>query len=469
MTERIPKGILLAGILVPVLLAYFAYSRPWYFSDQTYLGRWILLEFLIAAVWMYRRAFFPLVIVSFLLAGANLPVGSVWTTARWLILAVGALFGSFIAIKERRYPFGIFHIAAVFVILTALLSATVSRYPTVALLKVLSFFLLFLYAGTGARIAVNGRENIFFSRLLWGCEIFVGLNAVFYGLSIEAMGNPNSLGAAMGVVAAPLLLWGMLVAEEPSLRRRRGILFTIAMSLDFLSHSRAGLAAAFVSCGLLCISLRQHRLLVKAIIITTMVLAGVAILRPEEVAMMTSSIVYKGAEQEQGIFLSRQTPWHDAIESIREHPWFGSGLGTTADGGAPTQEQANYSSTSAVTAEHGSSYLAFVAGVGIIGLLPVIVLLGILVRRIFHTVNWLRNYGIAAHPAVPLAFIILAGIVHALFEDWMAAAGSYLSVFFWAIAFVFVDKSLFLKTVVPRASWNLSDRSRVPTAILSTR
>ena len=28
------------------------------------------------------------------------------------------------------------------------------------------------------------------------------------------MGNPNSLGAVMGVVGAPILLWGILVSEE---------------------------------------------------------------------------------------------------------------------------------------------------------------------------------------------------------------------------------------------------------------
>ena len=470
MTERIPKSLLLGGVIfTPIVLAYVAYSRPWYFADQNYLGGLILLEFLVAAVWMYRRAFFPVVIVSFLLAGANLPVGTVWTTARWLFLGVGAVFGFFIVLRERQHPFGLFHITALFAVLTALLSATVSRYPAVALLKVLSFFLLFLYAATGARVGVRGRESVFFRDLLLGCEIFVGVMAVLYGIGIDAMGNPNSLGAVMGIVGAPLLLWGMLVAEDRLLRQRRGILLAIALFLGFISHSRAGLAAVFVSCGLLCVSLRKHKLFVEGIVVITIVLAGTAIFRPEFVTSMASSIVYKGGDQEHGIFLSRESPWHDAIENIREHPWFGSGLGTTADEGDPAQGHANYTSTTDVTSEHGSSYLAIAAGVGAIGLMPFFILLAILVRRIFRTFNWLRKNGVAAHPAVPLAFIILAGLIHATFEDWMFAAGSYLCVFFWAVAFIFIDASSSLRAMDFSMSGNHREPASVPGAALSNR
>ena len=119
MNQRISSGILIASaITAPLSLAYMAYSRPSYFTSQTYLGGIILLEFLIAAVCMYRRVFFPVVILAFLLAGVNLPVGAVWTAARWLFLAVGAVCGLFIVIKEHRYHFGLFHVMAAFAVLT---------------------------------------------------------------------------------------------------------------------------------------------------------------------------------------------------------------------------------------------------------------------------------------------------------------------------------------------------------------
>ena len=89
-----------------------------------------------------------------------------------------------------------------FAVLSALASAAVSQFPQVALLKALSLLLLFLYASTGARLAVTGREHQFFTGLLLGCEIFVGVLAGFYAIGIQMMGNPNSLGAVTGIVGS---------------------------------------------------------------------------------------------------------------------------------------------------------------------------------------------------------------------------------------------------------------------------
>jgi hypothetical protein len=41
--------------------------------------------------------------------------------------------------------------------------------------------------------------------------------------------------------------------------------------------------------------------------------------------------------------------------------------------------------------------------------------------------------------AVPLAMTLLAGMVHALFEDWMVGPGYYLWVFFWICVFLLND------------------------------
>lgn len=463
MNESISKVLLVAGTgFAAIVLAYLAFSRPWYFTSQTYLGGLILIEFLIAAVWFYQRVFFPVIIVAFLLAGVDLPVGAVWIAARWLFLAVGALAGTFIVLKDRRHHFGAFHAVACFVVLTALMSATVSRYPDVALLKVLSIFLLFLYASTGARIAVAGRENRFFDGLLLGCEVFVGATALLHLAGIEAMGNPNSLGAVMGVVGAPILLWGFLMGGEPSVRHRRGVLFAVCMYLGFVSHARAGLAAAFVSCGLLCLALRKYKIFIEGLMILTIILAATAIVRPEVITSMTSSVLYKGGDREQGILASRQSPWRTAMDNIREHPWFGTGLGTTADGGDADQQQGRFASSTSVTTENGSSYLSLIAGVGILGAIPSCLLLFILIARIVRTVGLMRYSATAAHPAIPLAMVMIAGIVHAGFEDWMFAPGNYLCVFFWSLAFILMDVTAPLPR--PSVAGNWPVRTMVQTA-----
>ena len=440
MTERLPKSVLVGGaILALVVLAYAAFSRPGYFTSQSYLGGLVLLEFLIAALWLYRRVFFPVVILAFLLAGLDLPVGTAWTAARWVFLTVGAFGGLFIILKERGHRFGLFHAVAAFAVMTALVSAAVSRYPGVALLKVLSLFLLFLYGATGARLAVAGRENRFFNGLLIGCEIFVGANALLHVAGIEAMGNPNSLGAVMGVVCAPILFWGVLLGGERFAQRRRWVLYAACMYLAFISHARAGLGAALLSSGLLCLALRKYKLAIEGSIVIVILVAATAIFRPEAVSSLFTSVVYKNADQAQGVLASRESPWRAAVDSIHKQPWFGTGFGTTASGTDAHEEQGKFSSSTTVTTENGSSYLAIASGVGLLGVLPFGVLLILLVGKVFRTVAWMRRSGSAVHPAVPLAMVMCAGMAHAGLEDWMFAPGYYLCVFFWSLAFILVD------------------------------
>jgi len=437
--ERIPRSaFIVAFALAPLVLAYLAYSRPWYFTSQTYLGGLILIEFLVAAVWLYRSVFFPVVITSFLLAGVNLHVGTFWTAGRWVFLGVGALVGLLIILKERSYHFGLFDAVAFFAVLSALISAAVSLYPEVTLLKVLSILLLFIYCATGARIAVTGRENRFLAGLLTASELFVGVNAACYAVGIEAMGNPNSLGAVMGVVAAPVLLWGALLGGERLVRRRRWALFAIALYLVFISQARAGIAAAFVSCGLLCLAVRKYKLLVEGSVVIVIIVAASAIFRPAAIPSLASTVVYKGVDQEAGLLASRVSPWRAAVDSIRDHPWFGSGLGTTADG-HPHDELGMFASSTTVTSEHGSSYLAIMTGVGVVGVVPFSLLLLLLLGKVLRTTAWMLRSKSVSHPAVPLAMILLGGFVHAAFEDWMFAPGNYLCVVFWSLAFVLCD------------------------------
>jgi len=62
-----------------------------------------------------------------------------------------------------------------------------------------------------------------------------------------------------------------------------------------------------------------------------------------------------------------------------------------------------------------------------------------LVWNVVRTCLWMRSTGNALHSSVPLAMIVLSGLVHAAFEDWLFAPGYYLCVFFWSVAFILVD------------------------------
>jgi len=378
-------------------------------------------------------------LTAFLFAGINLPVGGGWGAARWLFLAVGAGAGSLIVLKERRYHFGPTHVLAGFAVLTTVISASVSHYPSVAFLKALSLFLLFLYGCTGARLAAADRENRFLGGLLTGVEIFIAANAALYAVGVEAIGNPNSLGAVTGIFGAPILLWGALLGGDRYVRQRRWVLYGICMYLVFHSHARAGLAAALVSSGLLCIALRRYKLAIEGFVVLMILLAAFALFRPQQLSSMASSVVYKGVDREQGVLASRESPWRTAVNNIRDHFWFGMGLGTTASGLDTSEEQGKFASTGSVTAENGSSYLAITAGVGVLGVPPFLLLLLALLKKVAGTINWMLRSRNPLHPAIPLAMVAVAGIVHAGFEDWMFAPGNYLCVFFWSLAFIFAD------------------------------
>jgi hypothetical protein len=91
--------------------------------------------------------------------------------------------------------------------------------------------------------------------------------------------------------------------------------------------------------------------------------------------------------------------------------------------------------------EHGSSYLAMAEYMGLLGILPFLLLLTLLVRNIFRMFAWMRRTGTSSHWGIPFALITLAGLIHAGFEDWLFAPGSYLCVFFWVSAFLLIDSA----------------------------
>jgi hypothetical protein len=52
---------------------------------------------------------------------------------------------------------------------------------------------------------------------------------------------------------------------------------------------------------------------------------------------------------------------------------------------------------------------------------------------------WMRRTGSPYHYAIPFALVAISGLIHAFFEDWLFAVGSYLCVFFWVAMFVLLD------------------------------
>jgi O-antigen ligase len=447
MPERFSRIFAALSCLLGCLLALgLAAYRPWYFNNYTYLQAVIFIEIVAAASWKYQRRFFPFLIVVFLWAGIDVPLSGLWTLGRWLVLGLGAAAGCVIYLRQRNHFFGVWHMVAFSCVIAALISAMASAHPQVALLKAVSLMLLFLYGAAGARIAVVGREASFFSGLLLGCEILVYLSAVcYFVLHLQVYGNPNAMGAVMGIGPAPILLWGVLISEGTSAGWRRTFALVLCLFLLFASYARAGMAGAAVSSIVLCVGLRRYRLLIKGVtvaLLAAFVAAAVVPLamdRPgeSEPGSFVSAFLYKGHEA-QGLLGSRESPWEETSRLIQEHPWFGSGFGTSSTP-YDTARSGMYSSTALSTREHGNSYLAILESEGLLGIIPFFVMVCMIVLNVGRVVIWMRRTGSAFSPAVPLAAVLAAGLVHAAFEDWLFSVGSYLCVFYWPLAFMLAD------------------------------
>jgi O-antigen ligase len=339
---------------------------------------------------------------------------------------------------------------ALFCVAAALVSALVSADTSTSLLKVLSLFLLFLYGATGARLAILGRESKFIQGLLIGCEMLVYVSAIAYlGLGMAIWGNPNSLGAVMGVVIVPFLLWGVIVSGTRSQRYRRMTALLIAGTLLYISLSRASMLSAAVAVVALCVSLRQQRLLLQGTFVGLLFLASAAVLNPVHfdnfVRSVTSEVLHKG-KNETGVLGSRLSPWQETVTVIQERPWFGSGFGTSYMGDYAARGSLDLSPSSGglytregTNREHGNSYLALTEYVGLLGILPFALLVFLVARMIFQVCAWMRRNSSPYHCAIPLAMVLLAGLIHAFFEDWLTAVGYYLCLFFWTSAFLLQD------------------------------
>ena len=440
-------GIVVLGLLVGY---FFVETHPGYFNNVDYLAALVLLQLVMASLWKYEVVFFPLLMGFFLWGGMDLPYSSAGMTARWLVLVVAASAGFVMWMRLRQHSYNAFHLVAFFCVAAAFVSALVSADPPTSLLKVLSLFLLFLYGATGARLALLGRETKFIKGLIIGCEITVYASAISYlGLGAPIWGNPNSLGAVMGVAVVPILLWAVIVAETRGQRYRCLLALLMAGILLYVALSRASMLAAAVAVIALCASLRRQRLLLQGAFVGVFVLACAAIVNPTHfdnfVSSVTSEILYKG-KHETGFLGSRANPWQETVTVIKQRPWFGTGFGTSymgeyaergpldlapSKGGLYTKEGTNR--------EHGNSYLALVEYVGLLGILPFALLVFLVIRMIVQVCVWMRQTSNPYHCAIPLAMVLLAGLIHAFFEDWLTAVGYYLCLFFWTLAFLLRD------------------------------
>jgi O-antigen ligase len=445
MKSRTQMVLLALGVAGWAMLLVAAARMPGPFTNVNLLGGIIGLQIACLGLWHFESVFFPLLMGTFLLAGLFLPLSGVATALRWLLLAVGALGGLVIWTRDPRMRrLGAFHLIAAFCVVSALLSAAVSEVPETALLKVASLFLLFLYASTGARLVIVDRARQFAEGLILACELLVYFSVICYFiLRFGVFGNPNGLGSIIGTIAIPVLLWAAAISETRWLRQRRLFALALCAALLYSSDSRASILGATVALLVFTIVFRHQRLLLQCLFVSLLFLTAIAAIYPSHVedlvASVTERIVYKDHGAAVGVFGSRFSPWEETLRAMKRHPWFGSGFGTSELGGPRPDRTSSVYTAEGTNREHGNSYLALAEYLGVLGAVPFAALLLFVIAALFRIFSRVRRTADFYQLCVPLALVTTAGLVHAFFEDWLFAVGSYLCVFFWVSAFLLMD------------------------------
>ena len=102
MKDRIHVLLLPLGMIACLGLFALVERRPVWFANTTYLGGFLALQIAFVGLTHYEAVFFPLLMGTFLWAGSSLPFSGTGMALRWLFLAVGALGGFVIWIKNPR-------------------------------------------------------------------------------------------------------------------------------------------------------------------------------------------------------------------------------------------------------------------------------------------------------------------------------------------------------------------------------
>ncbi|HEV2472678.1 MAG TPA: hypothetical protein VGS41_08445, partial [Chthonomonadales bacterium] len=302
--NTVKMALVLSAVLLIVL--YLLLRRPGYLASSSSLAMFVGAEILVGAVAKYKKVFLPFLALTFLVAGSAVPAQIAFMQARWVVLGVGAVVGVAMYMKDRDHHFGPIHLVAFFCILSAAGSVSVSSYPAEARLKALSFALLMIYAGSGARLAVSRwHPERFTDGLVMASELLTWFCGVGYlVLRWQVFGNPNSLGAIAGVILVPTLLWGMLTCAPGGRRVRLTAALALAALLLMSSFSRAGISSALVVFSLICWALRRYRLVVKGLAVVLVFASCAVAVIPHSAYMpdvspsqdLGDAYLYKGKE-----------------------------------------------------------------------------------------------------------------------------------------------------------------------------
>jgi len=393
------------------------------------------ISLLYVIVFKYERWSLVLVMLAFFWAGMLVPLQGFWLQARWAVLFIAMIRGIAGLVKNTPpLTFGVMHFLPLLQAIVLVVSYVNSVNPFLTVLKGVSVLIMMVYVLTGAR-AILVREEVEIRRVMIRfAELFSYVTAILYGVFQHRLyGNPNALGAFTGLLIWPIL-FSDAMASNPLLGRKRryAALFLCGYFL-LQSMSRGSILGAVVASMFVMLCERRRVMQLVRILLFALPAAALNYLYPEYGRNMVDTYIYKGHDM---VLKSRESYWQKSWDYIKEKPWFGYGFGV--DPGSYGQWEFGFESGEG-DRERGSSMLALLEGVGVIGAIPMLLFLLGLFYKLWGTAARYRRSSSGLSLSSTLGSILIGALSHSIFEGWLLATGFYLCIFFWSIVFIYFD------------------------------
>ncbi len=335
-----------------------------------------------------------------------------------------------------------------FIVLAAS-SVFYSTHFILSLLKVFSVLLLWLLIylwGVFNRRDLNIGVQSFYNQLFFLFLMIISSFLVYLGIGGDDnfyfgrqffksyFGNPNSVGALIGIFIIPVFASKVLMAKDSGKKSIALLCFVFAIFFLFWSFSRAGILAGLISGIVLVLFLLPRRIFVFYLLLFILFLGFERQIKHQYFEYFYSQWVQKGRATETDIFSSRRTIWENAFDVAKERLWSGYGFGANED--ISQSAEIGYHSFE-LRRRTENSYLTVFEQLGIPGLIVLLLIMISLCNPIpilFLKKIVSRDRYIII---VMLYSIIIGGFVNAIFEDWLFSVGSFICVLFWIIAGMF--------------------------------
>lgn len=352
---------------------------------------------------------------------------------RWIILFLG-MFVCLARIRgaARNYPgptaslftslMWLYAVAATATIIT-------SFVPSLTALKALTLVAMVIFLGTCSRWLADEAGPLAVRRLGRGWVLFCMpalILSILYWMRGDAgsysdggflgtTGNTNSFGA-LAAFLIPLLaarFFGRKLSFSSMFLVSAGFVLTVVYLL-YISRSRASLLA-FVVSAVVCYVIEPRSQIFRLAAGGGVAMFLLLMANPESSLSAIERFAYKGSAQH-GILGSRLGLWEASTRDFMDNPFMGIGYGITDSREAHWQVEV---ATRGVKEERGSSPLAVLSQVGLLGGVPYLTaILLVAVRSIFFA-RRVQDPWLTAMTAS-----VWAGITNSFFEGWMTSVGS---------------------------------------------